>query len=249
MRVYCIFSFWGGQGLFLTGEGSIRKMNESLENASSDNPSSEDPHGLVELVNRLWFEFNDCEDPFRLLEVNLASDDKGRPLLTAQTYYTGQPFSTEVRTFQDEEHLARYLRATLDHQVWAERRTRVAPLFCKRTELPKTAATADEVREVLHMTRLKALNNGDVERTVRRTTTQKPDQVVLQAKSESVLDSMVVTLSLLALAKPKKKLQDLHESLIAAAAKEAAEKASQANKKRAPAKPASGTSRGAPRPR
>ncbi len=182
-----------------------------------------DPHGLVPLITRLWQEFNDFGDPFRILEVDIARDDKGRPPLVAQTYYTGVPFSTEVRTFQDEEHLGRYLRATLEHEDWAERKTRVAPLFFKRTELPKTEATADEVREVLRMTKLQTLQDGGVERTLRRTTaTRKPDTVVLQAKNEHILDSMVTTLALTALKKPKKKLQDLHEGLLAAAAKEEA---------------------------
>lgn len=206
-------------------------MSETLELSSASPeapptfalPALPDPHGVVSLVNRLWQEFNEAGDPFRLLEVLLEHDDKGRPTLVAHSYYTGVPFCTEVRTFQDEEHLARYLQACLTHQEWAERKTRVGPLFCKRTELPKQEATCDEVRDVLRVSKLSEADNGEVQRTLARTAVaRKPDVVELRAKNEHIVEEMVTTLALLALKKPKKRLQDLHEGLLAAAEKEAA---------------------------
>lgn len=181
----------------------------------------EDPHGLVPLVTQLWHQFNSHEDPFRILEVYLAQNDKGQPTLTVETLYTGTPFSTEIRTFEDEAHLARYLTACLKHDTWAEKATRIAPLFRTRKEYPKTDDTADTVREVLRMSRPTPLPDGQVEQTLRRTNSRKPDVMVLCARSELDVGLMICQLARAALAKPTKTLEKLHFELIAAAEKEA----------------------------
>ncbi len=184
-------------------------------------PADADPHGLVELVTQLWHQFNSHEDPFRILEVYLGHNAKGLPMLTAETLYTGTPFSTEVRTFEDEAHLARYLAACLKHDTWAEKATRIAPLFRTRKEYPKTPDTADTVREVLRMSRPVPREDGQYEQTLRRTNSRKPDAMVLTARSELDVGLMVCQLARAALAKPTKTLEKLHLELIAAAEKEA----------------------------